>query len=659
MEGNDHQFLLLVAKRESQRAIASKLQGNIYFAQEKWQLAFDEYTDALMKLPSIVQFGHVRSGPAESSATIDQLKLTLYCNRAAASLKLGWYAAAILDASSAIAESVNGVEVHQNILRKAYVRRASALQLLGYELRANRDLAFLQDHALAAPSPLNARATHAPSAHHAVARPQSNSRWNSRPDWAQQVETFLPVVDLMRLRAVNQSWKRGVERNSSAWMRAERSLLGGLLRLRKQSPEPRHQLQRWQRVRREMQVLVGSCLPPLSSGRVGTAMKRPRNEATDSDGGQNTSDIAEEGRDISPAAGTRAEDAAQRDDVASLNTDTLAFVDAAVDSGALNDLDFPPPSQADMPVGDNSASSSTATSSDRDNAGGSDASSSDDSSQEIVRLKVLKSRKLRTPIVIDIGTGYTKAGFAGQSAPALVTPNFFLESGRDITRMGRIQTENLIPFLYKAVFSRLRVSPQHHPIILVVDLYSLANARLQVELDEARIEKGQRADNKSVVEAVSCLEYKLRVPGVRVQQSAPVTLRYHKLRNGVVVDIGLGTLLWLVATACTAAAMNFHFIYLCLGLTRATPVVNGKAVPTAARVQFYGSANLTNMLLAATQEFMHREAEAFSHLAGFEVMLMAKATKEDQLRIAPTYAEAVEVIPPTTELTHFRTVGID
>jgi hypothetical protein len=33
------------------------------------------------------------------------------------------------------------------------------------------------------------------------------------------------------------------------------------------------------------------------------------------------------------------------------------------------------------------------------------------------------------PIVIDIGTGYTKAGFAGQPSPIIVCPNFAVASG--------------------------------------------------------------------------------------------------------------------------------------------------------------------------------------------------------------------------------------
>ena len=72
------------------------------------------------------------------------------------------------------------------------------------------------------------------------------------------------------------------------------------------------------------------------------------------------------------------------------------------------------------------------------------------------------------PIVIDLGTGYTKAGFGGQSSPIIACPNFIVVIGRQIVTLGRLPVPSvLVPFLQSSVFSPLGVCPRLHPIILL------------------------------------------------------------------------------------------------------------------------------------------------------------------------------------------------
>jgi len=104
------------------------------------------------------------------------------------------------------------------------------------------------------------------------------------------------------------------------------------------------------------------------------------------------------------------------------------------------------------------------------------------------------------PIVIDLGTGYTKVGFAGQSAPALTSPNFAVVSGRRFAAvtLGQLGERRVLEAFFRtAVYSPLNVAckpqerdaegdnprsgmghaaPEGHPVVLVVSTYSHARA---------------------------------------------------------------------------------------------------------------------------------------------------------------------------------------
>ena len=109
-----------------------------------------------------------------------------------------------------------------------------------------------------------------------------------------------------------------------------------------------------------------------------------------------------------------------------------------------------------------------------------------------------------------------------------------------------------------------------------------------------------------------------------------------------------------------------------LGATRATPVRlgsghsgggdgvhdGGTAVHNATQVELMGAANVTNLLLEHLRAHALEEAAAAAGLHGFEIMLTVKATKEEQLRVAPSADAAFAPRQRTTALWALnRTLG--
>ena len=149
---------------------------------------------------------------------------------------------------------------------------------------------------------------------------------------------------------------------------------------------------------------------------------------------------------------------------------------------------------------------------------------------------------------------------------------------------------------------------------------------MRVQVEEAFTEdKIAAQDEQSLSAAVCCLLQEFSVPAVKVVHSAELALRRFEVETGVVVDCGLA-------------------------VTRATPVLNGKCIMSAVQGQFVGAANVTNFLVEELQRHIQPEVIAATDLSAFEIMLAVKATKEDQLRVASSLAEAQKEVPRTTVL---------
>jgi hypothetical protein len=235
------------------------------------------------------------------------------------------------------------------------------------------------------------------------------------------------------------------------------------------------------------------------------------------------------------------------------------------------------------------------------------------------------------PIVIDFGTGYTKAGFAGLPTPSCMVGNFTvrnrLQQEVQVVDMGgRIAVDgaSLVQFLNAAVFEPLHVDPAYHPVVMVVSSHSQAAAAcLQGEQNRGQTDL-RRSEEESIQRVATTLRREFGVPAVKVVHSAEAAMHRAGLETGVIVDIGLG-------------------------MTRACPVVNGKVVSAGIQAQFIGAANVTNLLL---HELRSRPEllDAFSQMSGFEVMLCVKGMKEEQLTVASSTEEALSQRPCTTEM---------
>jgi actin-related protein len=82
---------------------------------------------------------------------------------------------------------------------------------------------------------------------------------------------------------------------------------------------------------------------------------------------------------------------------------------------------------------------------------------------------------------------------------------------------------------------------------------------------------------------------------------------------------------------------------------RAIPVLQGRPVWNAAVVQCYGSANVTNLLLRDMRQWPEAiEPCQRSGLSNFEIMVLVKTVKEEQLEVAANAAEALRVVPRHT-----------
>lgn len=78
------------------------------------------------------------------------------------------------------------------------------------------------------------------------------------------------------------------------------------------------------------------------------------------------------------------------------------------------------------------------------------------------------------PLVIELGTGYTKCGFAGQLAPSCLVGNFTvrdrISQEVQIVDVGGVVAEgaSLVQFLNAAVFEPLHIDPAYHPMLVVL-----------------------------------------------------------------------------------------------------------------------------------------------------------------------------------------------
>jgi hypothetical protein len=150
------------------------------------------------------------------------------------------------------------------------------------------------------------------------------------------------------------------------------------------------------------------------------------------------------------------------------------------------------------------------------------------------------------PIVLDLGTGYTKSGFAGQPAPSQCLANFVvLPQSEQLVEMGRLPADSAVldQFLRAAVFAPLSCDPSQHAVLLISNTYSSALIRAGV-----RGPDGARMDEERLAAAAACLK-RIGVPAVKIVHSASLALRgcqaIHSLdgtrvETGVVLDIGLG-----------------------------------------------------------------------------------------------------------------------
>jgi hypothetical protein len=90
-----------VARRETRRAVNAKVAGNAFFAAGDMLRAHACYTTALLLAPPL-------TASRQMLPMLAEVRVSSLANRAAACLALRWFAQAVLDASSAIAEVGQG-----------------------------------------------------------------------------------------------------------------------------------------------------------------------------------------------------------------------------------------------------------------------------------------------------------------------------------------------------------------------------------------------------------------------------------------------------------------------------------------------------------------------------------------------------------------------
>lgn len=123
------------------------------------------------------------------------------------------------------------------------------------------------------------------------------------------------------------------------------------------------------------------------------------------------------------------------------------------------------------------------------------------------------------PLVIELGTGYTKCGFAGQLAPSCLVGNFTVRDRIpqevqivDIGGLVNADGASLVQFLNAAVFEPLHVDPAYHPVLVILSSH--------LEAATACIQAAQCAVDVRVDEAtqrlVDTLQQELGVPAVKV-----------------------------------------------------------------------------------------------------------------------------------------------
>jgi len=215
------------------------------------------------------------------------------------------------------------------------------------------------------------------------------------------------------------------------------------------------------------------------------------------------------------------------------------------------------------------------------------------------------------PVVVDVGTGYTKVGFAGAVSPISMVPNMAVLGNATVMKHGMFteDMELMEHFMRRAVFGPLGARPEQHATLLCLNLYPTpADSEIHME----------RVDDLQ-----ECLTQRLGVPVVCAMHSAVLALHAHGVTTGIVVDIGLG-------------------------VTRVTPVINGEVQWQGITMEWFGAANCTNYLL----QVLHHKLESvpIEDISGFQLMMMVKSTKEELGYVAANSSSAAKGAAPRVEL---------
>ena len=405
----DIETLSALMRREGLRAFALKRTGNEQFKAGDLVEAYESYGKALRMLTPIYGLDTVLVPAGDKHLTIGALRLMCVGNQALVAFKLGWYVTAVLDGASAVSIAKryldNATETTvtstasaciatvKKLYKKAIQRRVLALQRLGLGRRAAAERSKLSldtsdekpeldtiklqessDKIETRDVRADALPYSAPQRYGSRGEYCARSDWGTHVHWFIHFEKFLTLADLARLQGVNRSWRAGLQSNIDAWIEAEQSVLGHLLKGRSQLRHLDSQDRRVQRVKKEIDILLcGSLTRDINTN-------------------------AQAGTGLSSAAApvTRS---------TSLLTSTESNV-SEPEQDKSTAVALPPNATQNAPA-------------------------------PATTLPPTK-KPLLTPIVLELGIGYSKVGYAGQSTPTVVSPNYLTSYSAVLSNKGEL-----------------------------------------------------------------------------------------------------------------------------------------------------------------------------------------------------------------------------